>query len=267
MGKLILFLHFVFLTVYGQSQDSLAKPVAVISGNFNDFNVDQNGNIYLLVNQQLKKVSPSGDSLAVYNDTRRFGKLTSTDVSNPLKIVLFYKGSGTVVLLDRFLAVLTTIDLRKIKIASASAVRLAYDNNLWVFDEVESKLKKINDAGKVLFESSDTRQLFGAAPSFPTIIDDNKTLYLYDTAAGWYLFDYYGGFIKKEAFTHWSNAQVVNGTMAGTQQQFLVSSKGNDFDFKKQPLFFPAAFSNRVIFTGKRTYALFADGIKIYDAP
>ncbi|MGZ5253643.1 MAG: hypothetical protein ACXWV4_04685, partial [Flavitalea sp.] len=62
-----------------------------ISGDIQDFYVDNLNNIYLVYNEgRLKKVSPKGDSLAVFNDVRKFGKLSSVDVSNPLKILLYY---------------------------------------------------------------------------------------------------------------------------------------------------------------------------------
>ncbi|MBD0332705.1 MAG: hypothetical protein ICV66_08615, partial [Chitinophagaceae bacterium] len=54
--------------------------------------VDNLGNLYVVTpTDQLKKFNSNGDSISVYNDVKRFGKLHSLDVSNPLKIILFYK--------------------------------------------------------------------------------------------------------------------------------------------------------------------------------
>jgi hypothetical protein len=76
----------------------------------------------------------------------------------------------------------------------AKAVAQSYDNNYWVFDELENKLKKIDDNGKILLESADFRILFSDAFSPQKIIDENGMLFLYDEQKGWLLFDYYGAF-------------------------------------------------------------------------
>jgi hypothetical protein len=62
--------------------------------------------------------------------------------------------------LDRFLNIRNTIDLRKADILQAKAVAQSYDNNYWVFDELDNAIKKIDDNGNVLFKSSDFRVLF-----------------------------------------------------------------------------------------------------------
>jgi hypothetical protein len=73
-------------------------------GGIVDFTVDNLGNIYLLYKtDQLKKIGPAGDSIAMFNAVRKYGQLYSMDVTNPLKILLYYKDFGTVVALDRFM--------------------------------------------------------------------------------------------------------------------------------------------------------------------
>ena len=66
-------------------------------------------------------------------------------------------------MLDRFLNVRNTIDLRSSGILQARAVAQSYDNNYWVFDELESKIKKVDDNGKVLLESADFRMILPRA--------------------------------------------------------------------------------------------------------
>ena len=104
----------------------------------------------LNADNQIKKINDKGDSVAVANALKRFGDIYSMDVSNSLKIVVYYKDFTTIVVLDRFLKNINTIDLRKYGILQAQAVAVSYDNNYWVFDEVENKLKKIDDNGNTL---------------------------------------------------------------------------------------------------------------------
>jgi hypothetical protein len=86
----------------------------------------------------------------------------------------------------------STIDLRKQDIFQVEAVCLSYDNKIWLYDEFEHKLKKIDEDGKLLFATTDFRQLFDEAFSFTSICDQDGYLYLYDKNKGVYVFDYYG---------------------------------------------------------------------------
>ena len=71
-----------------------------IPGDFTYFTVDNLDNIYLLTgSDELKKIQENGDSVAVFNDVRTYGKLFSIDATNPLKILLYYKNFSTVVVL------------------------------------------------------------------------------------------------------------------------------------------------------------------------
>ncbi|HUR12081.1 MAG TPA: hypothetical protein VM012_11955, partial [Flavitalea sp.] len=82
-------------SLQAQNADSF-RLVKTFVAEATDFSVDQLGNVYLLLtNGQLKKLSSTGDSLAVFNEVRRYGKVHSIDVSNPLKVLLYYKDFGT----------------------------------------------------------------------------------------------------------------------------------------------------------------------------
>lgn len=156
-----------------------------IGGDFIDFTVDNLGNIYVLnKDNQLKKLSPNGDSLAIFNDVRRFGKVSFIDVTNPLKIVVYYREFTMIIELDRFLNIVNTIDLRKLNILQAKAVGLGYDNNVWVYDELDAKLKRIADDGSLVDQTTDFRQLFDSTPDPSILRDQGGYVYLYDTVKG-----------------------------------------------------------------------------------
>ena len=67
-----------------------------IEGSYTNFYIDNLNNIYLLnKNNQLKKLNDKGDSVAVSNALKKFGDIYSVDVSNPLKILVYYKDFST----------------------------------------------------------------------------------------------------------------------------------------------------------------------------
>src|SRR5688572_26898835 len=104
MKRYYITILFVIIGIVGISQDSVFQYLREFRGGITDFSVDNLGNIYLVYqNGQLRKLRPNGDSLAVFNNVRKFGKLHSLDVSNPLKVLLHFKDFNTVVILDRLL--------------------------------------------------------------------------------------------------------------------------------------------------------------------
>jgi hypothetical protein len=110
----ILLILFVPLININAQSDSTFKLIKIITGDIVDFTVDNLDNIYILNSRnQIKKLDVNGDSVAVFNDIKKYGQATFIDVSNPLKVLLYYKDFATVVALDRFLNIRNTIDLRK----------------------------------------------------------------------------------------------------------------------------------------------------------
>jgi hypothetical protein len=106
--------------------------------------------------------------------------------------MVFYRDFTTVMVLDGLLGFRNITDLRNRNISEVKAIARSYDNNYWLFDEWDDKIKKVDENGKVLMESPDFRILFQDVPDPSYIADRNGLLYLYDSRTGWLVFDYYG---------------------------------------------------------------------------
>ncbi len=263
--KLLIFL-FLMLSIGAWSQaDTSFKLIKTIKGDIVSFTVDNLDNIYILNSRnQVKKLNSNGDSVAVYNDVKKFGNSTLIDASNPMKILLYYRDFGTIVALDRLLTVRNTIDLRKQNILQAKAIGLSYDNKIWVYDELENKLKKIDEDGKLLLETPDFRLLLGQSPSPQKIFDENKYVYLYDSLKGVYVFDYFGTIRNNIMIFGWQNFKVAGKYIFGSRNDTLYRYEISTFlyDEWKMPeeLYRSKAFN----FTSSRLYALKKDSIEIY---
>ena len=230
---------FFLLIVHGlQAQDSSFFTTAkTIEGEYADFTVDNLGNYYLLSKEnQLKKLNNRGDSMAVFNDVRRYGKLYSIDVTNPLKVLLYYKNFSTVVVLDRFLNVVNTIDLRKQNIFQVKAIAQSYDNNIWLYDEQNNKLKRIGEKGEVVFETVDLRIIFDEVPSPTQIFDHDGFVYLYDPEKGFYVFDIYGSFKTKISYKALTDVTVIGKTILGIENRNIIAYTTGTLTEKRLPL-------------------------------
>lgn len=96
----------------------------------------------ITTNYQLIKFNAKGDSVAVFNNVKIWHP-SLIDVSNPLRPLIYYKNFSTLLMLDRQLSLRNQINFRKGNIFSVSILAAAYDNNVWIFDEQDFKLKKL----------------------------------------------------------------------------------------------------------------------------
>lgn len=204
--------------------DSLFRFLKKIEYPISSFTVDNLGELYIInTDNQLKKYDEKGDSVGVFNQVTKYGKLSYVEAQNPWKAILFYQNYSTLVLLDKYLNVLTDINLRQQNIFKVKAVTTSYDNNIWLYDEQENKLKKIDDTGNKIFESVDFRLLFDSVPAPQKIIDSDGFVYLYDPEKGLYIFDYYGSFKSRLPFLNWTDIAVIDKAIYGFDKNNLYS--------------------------------------------
>ena len=237
-------------------------------GGITDFTVDNLGNLYLLYRtDQIKKLGPRGDSIGVFNATRRYGQLYSMDVTNPLKIILYYKDFGTIVALDRQLNVRNTIDLRRLNIFQVKAVGLSFDNNVWIFDEQDGRLKRVSEEGRVIDQTNDLRLFFDSLPSPDQLIDQDKLVYLYDSTKGVYMFDYYGGLKNRVRLLGWRDVVVLEKSIYGRNDRHLLKYDPGTLNVQEIPI--PAAWKNakRIHITPRKIYVLHNGMLEIFTVP
>lgn len=267
MKRIISISAFIILLAFsGNAQEDTAfRLIKKIKADVATFAVDNLDNIYLLSStNQLKKINASGDSVAIYNDVKKFGQATLIDVSNPLRVLLYYKDFATIVILDRFLNVRNTIDLRRYNILQARAIGQSYDNKIWVYDEVENKLKKIDEDGKLLLETPDFRQLFDPVPLPQRIFDQDQYIYLYDSAQAVFIFDYYGTFKNKILISRWQNFKVAGQYIFGSDINNLYRYDIKTFFVDEWRMPQEIATAKSFSFTASRLYALRKEGIDIF---
>jgi hypothetical protein len=238
-------------------------PFAVSS-----FCVDNIGELYIITPEnQLKKYDAKGDSVGVFNEVTKYGKLSYVNAENPWKTILFYQNFSTIVLLDKYLNVVTSINLRKQNIFRIRAVTTSYDNNIWLFDEQDNKLKKIDDNGNVLTETVDFRLLFDSVPDPKKIIDRDGLVYLYDPEKGIYIFDYYGSFKSKLTFLNWTNIEVIDKIIYGFDKENLYKYTPPLPDFTTYKLLPELQNSSLIKLINHKMYVLKNEQLVIYSLP
>jgi hypothetical protein len=256
----------LFLATLCFAQNDLSfQLLRTYQGDIANVALDNLDNLYVVSSSgQVKKFSNRGDSMAVFNGVRAYGKLHAVDVTNPLKPLLFYKDFSTVVILDRLLSNRSSLDLRRYNVLQPTAIALSYDNKIWVFDQFDNKLKKLDEGGNLLLQTSDFRQLFNQTISPQKIIDDNGLLYLADSTQGIFVFDNYGTFKRKIPLQHWQSFDLWEGRLIGLRPNGIVLYNATTLAEKVHP--FSASFQPYLnSFTYRNRFLTFSsDTLRIY---
>jgi hypothetical protein len=158
------------------------------------------------------------------------------DVSNPLRVILWYKDFGILVLLDRFLNQRSVLDLRRTGVLQCNAIGQSYDNNIWIYDDLAGKVLKLDESGKLLLESADFRVAFDEPPHPGELIDFNKQLYAYDSARGLLIMDYFGAWRSTLPYLHWRHVQPWQQGLAAVEKNQLILLNKDGINHKYLPL-------------------------------
>lgn len=262
---IILFVLLVQVSFAQSKPDSGFVLLKTFSGDIAAASVDNLNNLYLIAsNGQIRKYNANGDSTGIYNQVRNFGQLFSVDVSNPLQPLLFYKDFSTIVLLDRFLANRATIDLRRSGILQPGAAGISYDNNIWVYDEWDNKLKKLNDQGVLLLETADFRTAFAQTLRPQRIIDNNTLVYLADSSAGIFVFDIYGTYKKRIDLRGWNSLTIKDHFVVSTDKSAINAYHMQTFQVRQLPMPSFVSPMMRTLITPSRLVAFSNDSLRVY---
>lgn len=227
---------------------------------------DELGNVYItFTDNSLVKYNSSGDSLANFRSIQN-GTLQMVDASNPLKLLLFYPDYSKVVFLDRMMSFKNEIDLKKLKLYQTTAIGMARDGNIWVFDANTIRLLKIDDNLTILQQSDDLRSALGDVLQASQILDRDRKIYVLDTLKGLYVFDQFATILNNIDLFHVKHMQVFNNTLIYNKADSLVSYDFNSLQEKKIPLPQTEGFISARI-EKERLYYLYTDKLEIYQLP
>jgi hypothetical protein len=168
----------------------------VIIARFDFFVADNLGNVYTVKNEELCKFLPNGKLHARYSNLR-LGNISFVDVSNPLKILLYYRDFQQIVFLDNQLSVNSNpVSLERLGLEQAELVCISNNNSFWVYNKQNNELLRYDETGKRIASTGNLKQVLQSDLSPNYMVEHNGFLFLNSPATGIYVFDMFGAFSK-----------------------------------------------------------------------
>ncbi len=186
------------------------------------FSVDELNNVYLADKKNgITKYNAEGDSVCFFQHIS-LGPVGAMDVTDPMRVLVYYPNFLQVVMLDRMMAPLNQVDLKTLGIRQPTAVAVSRDGGFWVYDYLQVKLIKLDRQYKNVAQSNDLRILLNEVPKFEIMFEKDNELWAYDQEKGLFIFNRFGDFLNK--ITLPSATAVLN--IRKEQDQVIYTSAG-----------------------------------------
>lgn len=261
MKTLLIILSLSLLSLLNENAFKLEKTI-VAEGDF--ITSDKLGNIYLVNANSLTKYNSKGEILKTYSNLN-FGNISFIDASNPLKILVFFKDFGQIVFLDNTLSVSgSNIDLTNLKLEQSSLSCTSFNNGVWVYDQTNIQLIRIDETLNISNESGNISQLTGYELNPNYLIEQNNFVYLNEPENGILVFDRYGTYMKTIAIKNLNSIQIIANSVFFVQDSLIKSYNMESFEIKTTNI--PVKEFKNIRIENKKLYVLTEKALKIYSS-
>lgn len=209
-SKLTYTLLILCLLVIGNIAKSEGRLVDSIPISSNQFRVDILGNVYWTTGNTLFKYSIANNDKIEYTNTF-LGEIDEYDVSNPLKILVYYKTQNQVLYLDKNLAeIASPTSLDQAGISEAKAICSSTRGGFWILNPISRRIEHYNQNLQRKTESSILPELFEGNKTDVRLTEKNNLLYCSIPGRFVLSFDLYGNLYKRHPLKNVENIQIIN---------------------------------------------------------
>lgn len=142
---------------------------------------------------------------------KNFGSITSADVTNPLRILLYYREFGRVVFLDNTLSLNgEPLALEKLGYPLAILAASSHDNGIWIYDQPTFELLRFDNNLAVTSRTGNLSQILGTELQPDFLLEKDNHVFLNNPEQGIIVFDVFGTYIKTIPVLHLKTFQVLD---------------------------------------------------------
>ena len=163
--------------------------------------LDRRGALYVAdADNNLRQYGPEGIALSTYAPAQP-GHVAQVEAWNVTTTMIFNDDRQQLVLLDRFLSLISEVRLGDMLDGTVRVATLAPDNFIWLLDESSLVLREFDPNTLRLVQSTPLDLIIGRSrPDFRFIRQYQNNTYLVDRSTGIYVFDNLGNYKKKLPF-------------------------------------------------------------------
>jgi hypothetical protein len=206
------------------------------------FTTDQTGSYYEITSNQIFKTGKNGQRQFTYSNNI-LGEISSVDVSNPMKIIVFFKDFSKVVVLDNTLTEQGgVLDLNEVSLEETSLVCSSYNNGVWYYNPIKYQLTRIENSINITNTSANISTLLNKniQPNF--IVEFNNKVYLNDSTQGILIFDVYGTYLQTLPIFGLTSFQVKEKYLLYVNKDAQIETY--DFFTLEKSVYKPLQYSN-----------------------
>lgn len=198
------------------AQDSILSTVV------QKFSIDPIGNCYYQNGNDIVRLAKSPASEVRFS-MKDLGSPNSFDVSNPMRILVFYADFAVIRILDNNLVLQSELQLRNLGIQQPRVIAGTPDQGIWVYDEITGSLMKLNTRPGTIAATVDLSQLLGKRPNPERLLANQYWIVLAEKEE-LLVFDQFGTktrSIRLKSPTH--TLQLEENTLRFSEDNQLVS--------------------------------------------
>jgi len=221
--------------------------------------------LYLItIENEIIKYSPEGKELFRFcNNT--LGDLTHIDITNPFSVLLYYPDFLTVYTLDRTLNKTGEFNLLDLNLTDVVTIGMSNDNNVWLYDFVFHRIKKINRNGEVLRESIINLSNEFESPLLPNfILERENWLYVNDPNLGILVFDIYAQYQKTIDIKNLTYFQIIDNQLIYKEKEKLKSFHLKSLATQIIDLPKGVSLENQIAIQKSKLFVRKKDGVEVY---
>lgn len=169
---------------------------------------DPFGNIYIVSAGEIRRFNNEYREVAHYSNSY-LGKISAIDLSDPLRILLFFKDYNQILWLDNYLTeIRSPLLLDDLGYEQVSAVCSSSQGGFWLYNDITCQIHYFDNNMNMVHESISLRPLLGSSDRPVTMMEKNRHVYLNVPEKGIFLFDRFGNFRKTLPVTGCARFQV-----------------------------------------------------------
>lgn len=158
--------------------------------------IDNIGNVFTVKDGEMSKYSLTGKFI-MKNSAMTFGRITSLDASNALKMILFFQDLSQVIYMDNQLSQRgDRVELDVLGYFQTTSVCRSYNDGFWIYDQTTFELNRFTEQLEISAQSGNLAQVLDFVPAPNYMREYNNWLYVNDEEQGVLVFDWYGSYTK-----------------------------------------------------------------------